>query len=84
MKFLGLLFLMMVWNSVYSADDAKPGRTLSQALEDKKYYYSGLNEFFKETYSREIINDDLKRLEDLLYYSGINYESRMFNFDFFC
>jgi hypothetical protein len=46
-------------------------KTFSEALEGKKYYFSALNEFFKETYSREIINDDLKRLEDLLYYTGI-------------
>jgi hypothetical protein len=70
MKLSLLLFTLML-SSPSFAEDKKPERTLSQALEDKKYYYSALNEFFKETYSREIINDDLKRLEDLLFYTGI-------------
>ena len=46
-------------------------KTFSEALEGKRYYYSALNEFFYETYARTIINDDLKRLEELLYYTGI-------------
>lgn len=71
MKFLLMLFLLMSKAPLLSAKEVKPERTLSQALEEKKYYYSALNEFFKETYSRVIINDDLKRLEDLLYYTGI-------------
>ncbi len=70
MKF-ALITLTLLISVPSFAEDKKPERTLSQALEDKKYYYSALNEFFKETYSREIINDDLKRLEDLLYYTGI-------------
>lgn len=69
MKFTILLTTFLFVAPVL-ADDA-PKKTLSQKLEDKKYYYSALNEFFRETYSREIINDDLKRLEDLLYYTGI-------------
>lgn len=70
MKFSLLIFALLI-SSPSFAEEKKPERTLSQALEDKKYYYSALNEFFKETYSREIINDDLKRLEDLLFYTGI-------------
>ena len=45
--------------------------SLSQKMEEKKYYYSALNEFFKETYTREATKDDLARLEGLLYYTGI-------------
>ncbi len=44
---------------------------MSQKLELKKYYYSALNEFFRETYNKTITKDDLSRLEDLLYYTGI-------------
>ncbi len=44
---------------------------LSRKLEDKKYFYSALNEFFNETFSQELTNDDLKRLEDLLFFTGI-------------
>ena len=70
MKFSLLIFTLLLANPVF-AEDKKPDKTLSQKLEDKKYYFSALNEFFRETYSREVINDDLKRLEDLLYYTGI-------------
>jgi hypothetical protein len=48
-----------------------PAVPLSKKLEDKKYYYSALNEFFKETYVREVTKDDLSRLEELLYFTGI-------------
>ena len=53
--------------SVYGAEEKK----LSVILEEKKYYYSALNEFFKETYNREILKQDLTRLEELLYFTGI-------------
>ena len=67
-----LLILVTLFSvSPISAKEEKPKRTFSQALEGKKYYYSALNEFFMETYGRTIINDDLKRLEDLLYFTGI-------------
>lgn len=66
---LAILFVTMSMSFLVFSEDKK--RTFSEALEDKKYYYSALNEFFYETYSRTIINDDLKRLEDLLYYTGI-------------
>src|SRR6478609_4396576 len=48
-----------------------PKEPLSKILENKKYYYSALNEFFKETYVREITKDDLNRLEELLFFTGI-------------
>lgn len=70
MKFSFFIFTLLLANPVF-AEENKPEKTMSQKLEDKKYYFSALNEFFRETYSREIINDDLKRLEDLLYYTGI-------------
>ena len=46
-------------------------QTLSDNLESKKYYYSALNEFFMETYSKEITEKHLERLEKLLYFTGI-------------
>lgn len=64
-----ILYAAMLMSCIAFAEEKK--KTFSEALEDKKYYYSALNEFFYETYSRTIINDDLKRLEDLLYYTGI-------------
>ena len=70
MKLL-LILVTLLSVSPISAKEEKPKRTFSQALEGKKYYYSALNEFFIETYGRTIINDDLKRLEDLLYFTGI-------------
>ncbi len=71
MKFSLILFSLLAFGPAFAAEVKKTEKTFSQALEDKKYYYSALNEYFKETYSRTIINDDLKRLEDLLYYTGI-------------
>lgn len=47
------------------------GQTLSQKLEDKKYYYSALNEFFMETYANEITVPVVERLEKLLFFTGI-------------
>ena len=47
------------------------GQTLSDRLESKKYYYSALNEFFKETYSKEITVKQVERLEKLLFFTGI-------------
>lgn len=65
---ISLIIAMTLFIS--SAWAANP-KTLSQKLEDKKYYYSALNEFFKETYQREITKDDLTRLEELLFFTGI-------------
>ncbi len=64
MKNIILSFLVMgnVW-----AQELK----LSQKLEEKKYHFSALNEFFMETYNRPIINDDVNRLEQLLFFTGI-------------
>ena len=67
MKF-GFLLLLLI--SSFQAFAAAP-KTLSQKLEDKKYYYSALNEFFRETYTREIFTKDVTRLESLLFYTGI-------------
>jgi tetratricopeptide (TPR) repeat protein len=64
-QLLAILFLLM---SFQSFGEEVP---LSQKLEDKKYYYSALNEFFRENFSQEITKDDLARLETLLYYTGI-------------
>lgn len=67
---LALLLLSTTLLSFHSLAEEKK-KTFSEALEGKRYYYSALNEFFYETYNRTIINDDLKRLEELLYYTGI-------------
>lgn len=64
-------FCLLLLTFTLSAFAEEPKKTFSEALEGKKYYFSALNEFFIETYNREIINDDLKRLEELLYYTGI-------------
>lgn len=71
MKIVLIFFITLHCTSVHAKNEQPEKRSFSQALESKKYYYSALNEFFIETYSRTIINDDLKRLEDLLYFTGI-------------
>lgn len=57
------------------------GQLDSKALESKKYYYSALNEFFIETYQRKIKPIDLEKLEELLFFTGIeildDYDSSM-------
>lgn len=65
-----LVFSVMAQTTAPAKPQA-PAKPFSDALFKKKYYYSALNEFFYETYNREILNDDLKKLEDLLYYTGI-------------
>lgn len=67
MKLL-IIFLTIVFPFTIYASEKK---SFSTALEDKKYYFSALNEFFIETYNKEILNNDLKRLENLLFYTGI-------------
>ena len=47
------------------------GQTLSEKLEGKKYYYTALNEFFLETYSKDRKEEHLERLEKLLFFTGI-------------
>ena len=69
MKLLYILISLSMSLQVFGQGEKKS--SMSEVLEKKKYYYSSLNEFFKETYDRVIIKDDLKRLEDLLYYTGI-------------
>jgi hypothetical protein len=43
----------------------------SESLEKKKYYYSALNEFFLETYGKQITVKIADRLEHLLFFTGI-------------
>jgi hypothetical protein len=69
MKLTHILLAAAVAASAHAGEEKK--KAFSDALFDKKYYYSALNEFFVETYSREILNDDLKKLEDFLYFTGI-------------
>lgn len=65
------IFLLFFLYSGVSECSGKKNIPFSQALENKRYYYSALNEFFLETYNKAIQTDDLSRLEDLLYYTGI-------------
>lgn len=46
-------------------------QTFSERLEKKKYYFSALNEFFKETYTKQISVAHVEKLEHLLYFTGI-------------
>jgi hypothetical protein len=46
-------------------------RSYSAQLFEKKFYYSALNEFFHESYAREVLKSDLKFLEGILYFTGI-------------
>lgn len=66
MKFI---ILMLISFPLWS--ETKPAPTLSEKLESKRYYYSALNEFFKETYSKEITIPHVERLERLLFFTGI-------------
>lgn len=59
----GLLFLFFCFPLM--------AQTLSEKLEQKKYYYSALNEFFIETYALSIKEEHVVRLEKLLYFTGI-------------
>ena len=70
MKLLLGLFLLTTMTAGAQTNGA-PKETFSVKLEQKKYYYSALNEFFKETYFREVTKNDLSRLEELLYFTGI-------------
>jgi tetratricopeptide (TPR) repeat protein len=63
--------VMLIVLLSFSAGAKSVKKSFSEILEEKKYYYSALNEFFKETYSKLILKDDLSRLEELLYYTGI-------------
>ncbi len=64
MKFL---FLLLIAFPLFAAEK----ESLSKRLENKKYYYSALNEFFLETYSKPITVAHVERLEKLLYFTGI-------------
>lgn len=57
--------------SFFSVAHGKSEEKLSVVYEKKQYYYSALNEFFVETYNRPITKGDVSRLEELLYYTGI-------------
>jgi hypothetical protein len=46
-------------------------QSLSERLEEKKYYYSALNEYFVETYNKNITEKHVERLERLLFFTGI-------------
>lgn len=68
MKKLVFGLIILVSGNLWSADVKK---SLSEKLDEKKYHYAALNEFFRENYNKEITKDHLSRLEDLLYYTGI-------------
>lgn len=69
MKHLLILISLSLSMQAFGQKDKK--LSMSEVLENKKYYYSALNEYFMETYDKVLIKDDLKRLEDLLYFTGI-------------
>jgi hypothetical protein len=72
MKTLMTLWILTISITVGAAENLKPDqKTLSEKLEMKKYYYSALNEFFRETYNRQITQGDVTRLEELLFFTGI-------------
>lgn len=72
MKTLLTLWILTLSIGVGAAENLKTDvKTLSQKLEDKKYYYSALNEFFRETYNRPVTSEDVTRLEELLFFTGI-------------
>ncbi|MGE3611315.1 MAG: tetratricopeptide repeat protein [Bacteriovoracaceae bacterium] len=62
MKAIIQTFLLLISFNVFST---------SQEMEEKRYYYTALNEFFKETHQRPILKDDVNKLEELLFYTGI-------------
>ena len=61
----------MKWFLLFILSFPSFAQTLSERLESKRYYYSALNEFFMETYSKEITQVHLERLEKLLFFTGI-------------
>ena len=67
-KIILLIFTIVISFPLWSSEPVKPNW---QKYEEKKYHYSALNEFFKETYRQEISKEDLAKLEELLYYTGI-------------
>lgn len=72
MKILTGLFFLTLSLGIQAQTPAPAAKELfSVKLETKKYYYSALNEFFKETYFREITKNDLSRLEELLFFTGV-------------
>jgi hypothetical protein len=60
--------IVLLWVFMLGTSFAKP---LSHQFEDKKLYYSALNEFFYETYNKPVANSSLERLEKLLFFTGI-------------
>jgi hypothetical protein len=61
----------MKWFLLFILSFPSFAQTLSERLESKRYYYSALNEFFMETYSKEITEKHVERLEKLLFFTGI-------------
>jgi hypothetical protein len=73
MREILFVFILLLSLPLWSQDAVPPEVSKPQweTLEAKKYHYSALNEFFKETYRQEISTDDLSKLEELLYFTGI-------------
>lgn len=69
MKTYTLMLALVLGSGALKADDTP--KPLSFQLEEKKLYYSALNEFFKETYNITVTKDDVERLEGILFYTGI-------------
>jgi tetratricopeptide (TPR) repeat protein len=73
MKKLLPLFLLTLFSlPAISADKSEePKKTKSQIYEEKEFYYSSLDEFFRETFRKPITKGHVSKLEELLYYTGI-------------
>jgi len=64
MKKIFLLLTVLLSSQVW-------GQSFSERLEKKKYYFSALNEFFKETYNKPVTVNHAEKLEHLLFFTGI-------------
>jgi tetratricopeptide (TPR) repeat protein len=66
---ISILFLVLVLSGVAGAKEEK--KKLSDVYSEKGYHYSALNAFFIETFNKPITVGMVSRLEELLYYTGI-------------
>lgn len=67
-----LLFLLLATNAFAQEGETAPEKkSTSLIYEEKQLYYSALNEFFKETHNKAITKKMVGKLEELLYYTGI-------------
>lgn len=65
MKWQMLMILALGMNSALAAKPAY------ETYLEKKYYYTALNEFFYETYDKPITEKVVNKLEEILYFTGV-------------